>query len=91
NDALLMKNNNMRPTGSSPADFGHSFQGSAPETNVVQGGARGNFKRGRGNGRNKRSPNNGFKHQRELSFKGKGKFKHPQTKSHANPKQRPSG
>ncbi|MED6215288.1 hypothetical protein PIB30_112036, partial [Stylosanthes scabra] len=43
NDALLMKNHNMRPTGSSPADFGHSFQGSAPETNVVQGGARGNF------------------------------------------------
>ncbi|MED6129633.1 hypothetical protein PIB30_109792, partial [Stylosanthes scabra] len=53
NDALLMKNHNRRPTGSSPADFGHSFQGSAPETNVIQGGARGNFKRGRGNGRNK--------------------------------------
>ncbi|VFQ69010.1 unnamed protein product [Cuscuta campestris] len=88
NNELLMKNHNMRPIGCSPTNFGHPDRGSAPESNVIQGGARGHFKRGRGNNRNK-GPNRGYKNPNGSSCKGKGKFKPPQAKTYEKPK--PSG
>ncbi|VFQ61006.1 unnamed protein product [Cuscuta campestris] len=59
-----------------------------PESNVIQGGARRHFKRGRGNNRNK-GPNRGYKNLNGSSSKGKGKFKPPQAKTYEKPK--PSG
>ncbi|VFQ59454.1 unnamed protein product [Cuscuta campestris] len=78
----------MRPTGCSPTNFGHPDRGSAPESNVIQGGARGHFKRGRGNNRNK-GPNRDYKNPNGSSSKGKGEFKPPQAKTYEKPK--PSG
>lgn len=88
NNELLMKNHNMRPTGCNPTNFGHHDRGSAPESNVIQGGARRHFKRGRGNNRNK-GPNRGYKNPNGSSSKGKGKFKPPQATNHE--KSKPSG
>ncbi|VFQ83153.1 unnamed protein product [Cuscuta campestris] len=75
-------------SGQSPTNFGHPDHGSAPESNVIQGGARGYFKRGRGNNRNK-GPNRGYENPNGSSSKGKGKFKPPQAKTYEKPK--PSG
>lgn len=75
NNDLLLKNHNLRPTGSSATHEINAIESSnPPEANAIHSGGRGNYNgrgrgrgnyrgRGRGRGRGRFSPrNNNFKH-----------------------------
>ncbi|CAH9148569.1 unnamed protein product [Cuscuta epithymum] len=74
NNDLLMKNHNLRPTGSSPSVYGPSGHNLATETNATHSGSRRHFKRGHFNVHKNKSHRE-YKQVERPNYKGKGKQK----------------